>query len=74
MMIDMTAELNWLIPALLTCLALSAVAVATSAWRSADPTRFVQDRTFEMAIVGGSPSVPATAEVAPSDTSVSEAA
>lgn len=73
MIIDMTAELSWLIPALLTCLALSAAAVAASAWRSADPTRFVlQDR--EMAIVGGSPSVPATAEVAPSDTSVSEAA
>lgn len=77
--IDVTAQLAWFPVALNTLLLLAALAIATDVWASRRRARRVSPigahvPTTVTAIVGNSPSVPASAGQTPSDTSLPEAA
>ena len=75
----MTAQFGWLPTAMNTLLMISAAAIGAHVWASHRSARQVpidvtRTPATVTAIVGGSPSAPATAEPAPSVTSVPEAA
>lgn len=77
MVIDMTAQLAPLIMGTEIALLVAASAVLVSVWRAdRDSTSAQTDNDYsrDVAIVGISPSAPAPADDAPSDTSVAEAA
>jgi hypothetical protein len=77
MVIDMTAQLAPLIMGTEIALVVAASAVLVSAWRADRDSTSEQTsngNVRDLAIVGLSPSAPAPADDAPSDTSIPEAA
>jgi hypothetical protein len=77
MLIDMTAQLAPIIIGTEVALLVAVMAVLVSAWRvdrDMASTTSKDDSARDLAIVGISPSAPAMADDAPSDTSVPEAA